>query len=170
MLSTRIKSDGSHSSEPKMNAPKTLSSRFIAPTPVGLLLRSLALTIPMIAVLCVSFAIQYWVQFDVESKWITASFLVIYVSMILGLVTSEYPDGAEFMLFRLGVATFCRTGFPLLVILLAARYSVSTLGKPVLGYLAAFYLVGFPISIWLSLLRANPHVDQESVEVDRAAV
>ena len=90
--------------------------------------------------------------------------------MVVGLVLSEYPRGVDFAVFRLGFATFCRTGLPLVVVLLVARYSVAAFGGETMAFLVVFYAVGLTASIGLSLYRfVGMSGSSKSQEVDSAA-
>jgi hypothetical protein len=79
-------------------------------------------------------------------------FLTIWFPMILGLLASELPRGEEFIFIRMGGATFCRTGMPLLVILLL-RYSIPDLVDQVVFMIVFVYAVGFIASVLLSVFR-----------------
>ena len=79
-------------------------------------------------------------------------FLTIWIPMILGMLASELPRGEEFIFIRMGGATFCRTGMPLLVILLL-RYSIPDLVDQVVFMIVFVYAVGFIASVLLSVFR-----------------
>ena len=98
-------------------------------------------------------------------------FLVVLFSMVVGLFLSEYPQGDDYALMRIGFATFCRTGLPLLVVLLVARYSdPSFTSKTMMAFLIVFYAVGLLTSIGLSLYRfADTSSSSKTHEVDSAA-
>lgn len=76
---------------------------------------------------------------------------VVWFGMLLGMVTSTFPRGNEAAGLRLGLATFCRTGIPLLHLLLIMINYPAEIVQPVMGYIAVGYLIGFPLSIALSL-------------------
>lgn len=77
--------------------------------------------------------------------------VVVWFSMLLGMVASTFPRGNEAAGLRLGLATFCRTGLPLLHLLLIMFNYPAEIVQPVMGYIAIGYLIGFPLSIGLSL-------------------
>lgn len=130
----------------------TFVQRLRAPDWPGLAARCAALTLLMGGVLLASLAVHSLFESSVPVKWLWATFLVVFVAMMSGLIAAEIPRGTDFILMRLAVATFCRTGFPLLVILVAARYSNDPLEMSTFGYFAAYYLFGFPASVALSVL------------------
>ena len=71
--------------------------------------------------------------------------------MILGVIFSEYPRGDQLALARVGLATFCRTGFPLLVILVAVNYATRL--NSVAIYVGILYAVGLSLSLALEVSR-----------------
>ncbi len=76
---------------------------------------------------------------------------VIWFSMLVGVIASEYPKGNDYVGLRFGLATFCRTGLPLLHVLLNMFNYASEFKEAAIGYIAIYYLIGFPLSIALSL-------------------
>lgn len=76
---------------------------------------------------------------------------VIWFSMLMGVVASEYPKGNDYVGLRFGLATFCRTGLPLLHVLLNMFNYENEFKEAAIGYIAVYYLIGFPLSIVLSL-------------------
>ena len=110
-------------------------------------------------------------EIEVPSRFLLAMFLVVLFSMVVGLFLSEYPQGDDYALMRIGFATFCRTGLPLLVVLLVARYSdPSFTSKTMMAFLIVFYAVGLLTSIGLSLYRfADTSSSSKTHEVDSAA-
>ena len=120
--------------------------------------------------LAVAFVARAALDLQLPTTHLLLAFLVVLVPMTAGLVLSEYPRGADFAAFRLGLATFCRTGLPLVVVLLVARYSVAAFTGEAMAFLVAFYAVGLTSSIGLSLYRfVDPPGSSNSQEVDSAA-
>ena len=107
---------------------------------------------------------------DVPDNFLIVAFLIILVSMVVGLLLSEYPSGVDFAAMRFGFATFCRTGLPLLVVVLIVRYSSPTFAGHAIVFMVVFYAVGLITSIALSLYRfSNSSSSSKSHEVDSAA-
>ena len=77
--------------------------------------------------------------------------LVIWFAMMLGVILSEYPRGDHAAMARLGLATFCRTGFPLLVVLVAVNYATRL--NSVALFVAILYAVGLVSSLALDVSR-----------------
>ena len=105
-------------------------------------------------------------------KIVIVMFLIVAVPMLAGMFLFELPRGSDWLLFRLGVATFCRTGLPLLIVLSVSVFAKANLASAAYGFLAYFYLIGFLASVWISVNRfASCHVPvvDSVVEVDRAA-
>ena len=139
--------------------------------PVGTGMRVVALVMVLLVCLGVAFTIRNVLSVDVSYRFLLAAFLIVVFSMAAGLVLSEYPRGVDNYPLRLGFATFCRTGLPLLVVMLVARYSVATFASQTAGFLIAFYAVGLTTSIGLSLYRFSGSCNgTKSQEVDSAAV
>jgi len=77
--------------------------------------------------------------------------LVVWIAMMLGVFFSEYPRGDHAAMARLGLATFCRTGFPLLVILVAVNYATRL--NSVAACVGILYAVGLTSSLYLEVSR-----------------
>lgn len=77
--------------------------------------------------------------------------LIVWISMMLGVVFSEYPRGDQLAMARVGLATFCRTGFPLLVILMAVNYATRL--NSVAIHVGILYAVGLSLSLALEVSR-----------------
>lgn len=134
---------------------------------LGWLARALTLCVVMGVCFGASIAFRNLFVPDVPDNFLIADFLIILVSMCVGLLLSEYPSGNEFAAMRLGFATFCRTGLPLLVVALVMRYSNSTFAGRAIGFLVAFYAVGLITSIGLSSYRfSSSSSNPKSHEVD----
>ncbi len=99
-------------------------------------------------------------------------FMAVLVPMLLGLVLAEIPRGSDWLLFRLGVATFCRTGLPLLIVISVSLQSEDGFWDRAIGFLSFFYVCGFLASVWISIYRFRRHriVPVKLQEVERAAV
>ncbi len=69
-------------------------------------------------------------------------FITISFAMLLGVIFTELPSGADHTFLRLGLATFCRTSIPLLVVAVIWKYSVcDSKVEPILAAIV-FYAVG----------------------------
>ena len=79
-----------------------------------------------------------------------ALFAVITFAMVQGLVLSEYPRGDDHTFLRLGMATFCRTGLPLMVVAAIAKYSVAEIKPSAIFFVCVLYAVGHFGSMILS--------------------
>jgi hypothetical protein len=150
---------------------KRINSLLIRDDIAGTAFRVLALCLVMGVGLGLSFLTQSLLSIELPSKFLTAAFLIVLFSMTVGLVLSEYPQGVDFTLMRIGFATFCRTGLPLVVVMVVARYSVPAFaGNKTLLFLVAFYAVGLVTSLGLSLYRfSGSSSSSKSQEVDSAA-
>lgn len=120
---------------------------------VGLLIRCLIVT----AVMAVS-AIGMWVSFylelaftDLGAELLGGVSLLIWIAMMAGLIFSEYPRGDQAAMLRVGLATFCRTGFPLLVVLMAVNYATRL--NSVAACVGILYAVGLMSSLSLEISR-----------------
>ena len=92
--------------------------------------------------------------------------LTIGLPMVLGVLAAEYPRGDEFVFLRLAGATFCRTGLPLLAILLLS-YSDSDWVDRLVFLIVFVYAAGFVTSVLLSVFRLSR--DQNRREVQSVA-
>ena len=77
--------------------------------------------------------------------------LCIWKAMVLGLFFGSYPPGDENAMIRLGLVTFCRTGIPLLVVLVALKYATGL--DTALKYMLFMYMIGFFSSLILEVLK-----------------
>lgn len=68
--------------------------------------------------------------------------LAITFAMLLGLVFTELPTGDDHTMTRLGLATFCRTGLPLLAVIVIWKYSLSSSKLQPIVAAGVFYAVG----------------------------
>lgn len=101
-------------------------------------------------------------------KIVFAMWLSVAVPMTIGVVCGELPKGNDWVLVRLGVATFCRTGLPLLIVIFVDSMSEGKLAEAAYGYLAFFYLFGFFVSVWVSVSRLRLTNSMDGV--DRAVI
>ncbi len=133
---------------------------------IGLCARLAILTVAMaFTAVLAAFTQAAWSELPVD--WPNASIALgtLWWPMILALIVSEYPRGEEFLLLRLAGATFCRTGMPLLVILLL-RYSKPQLVDQMVFTIVSVYAAGLVTSILLSVLKlGNPSQGQDLNEV-----
>lgn len=101
-----------------------------------LLLEGVALTLVFVMhLLAIAFV-------DVPKTEIMLIFSAVTFAMLLGLVFSEIPGGDEYTFTRLGIATFCRTGLPLLVVMAVWKYSMCSLKLQPIFLVVVFYAVG----------------------------
>ncbi len=104
----------------------------------------------------VAFGVAYisgFEQLGLATKALVAVWLIVLVPVGVSIVSAELPRGADWVMMRLGVATFCRTGLPLLIVIFVDTVKEGLLGDAGFGYLAFFYLVGFVTSVWVSVGR-----------------
>ncbi len=119
----------------------------------GMLLRGLVLTLGIgLAAFCSAVLQNLLSQTPVTLLHGLFVFFMIWIPMILGLIASEVPRGDDFIFIRMGGATFCRTGMPLLVILLFV-YSIPELVDHVVFMIVFVYATGFITSVLLSVFR-----------------
>ena len=119
----------------------------------GLLARALAVTAALV-VTAIGLTMARdagWMLVELPRTIMIGIALVVWVSMILGVIFSEYPRGDQLALARVGLATFCRTGFPLLVILVAVNYATRL--NSVAIYVGILYAVGLSLSLALEVSR-----------------
>lgn len=91
---------------------------------------------------------------SLPGKVLLAMWLIVLFPVGLSVVFSEFPRGSDWIMFRLGIATFCRTGLPLLIVILVDKLSTGEgLAEDAFGFLAFFYLIGFVASVWVSVGR-----------------
>ena len=120
---------------------------------LGMLFRSLALTLVIVLATFFSGLLQnFFSQTDVTLALGFLVFFTIWGPMMLGLIASELPRGDDYIFIRMGGATFCRTGMPLLVILLFV-YSIPELVDRVVFMIVLVYAAGFITSVLLSVFR-----------------
>lgn len=79
---------------------------------------------------------------EIPMTEIAQIFVAVSFAMLLGLVFAEIPSGAEHTFTRLGLATFCRTGLPLLVVIVIWKYSVCNSKIQPIFAAVVFYAVG----------------------------
>ncbi|MFK7770001.1 MAG: hypothetical protein AB8B55_22525 [Mariniblastus sp.] len=135
---------------------------------IGLVVRAVLFVVVMGITLGVLAWIRVAFSIELEPKWMLAMFLIVAVPMLVGLVLSEVPRGEELLLLRLGVATFCRTGLPLLFVIIVSQLAEVKIAKSAVGFLAVFYVIGFLASVWISVGRLK--IPGSKQEVDRAVV
>ena len=128
----------------------------------GLLARAAVVTAALIAAIGgLLLAREYGlVLTDLSNSIMTGIALIVWVSMMLGVVFSEYPRGDQMAMARVGLATFCRTGFPLLVILVAVNYATRL--NSVAIYVGILYAVGLSLSLALEVSRLGLPVNKSA--------
>ena len=102
------------------------------------------------------------------NKILAAMWLIVLIPIGLSVVCSELPRGSDWVMVRLGIATFCRTGLPLLIVIFVDKLNGERLSESAFGFLAFFYLVGFITSVWVSVGRLRSAGSLN--EVDSAVV
>lgn len=127
-----------------MPDPRSRRSMLQRPGRVGLTYRSIALLMLELIALALILLFHWLGIFlaDVPPVEIILIFVAIMFAMLLGLVFAEVPSGDEHTFTRLGLATFCRTGLPLLVVTAIWKYSVCSLKIQPIFAAVVFYAVG----------------------------
>lgn len=149
----------------------TIFSCLSAPTTAGLFARAGLFVLLMLSTLALAVLFKSLFLVSISVHQVIAMFLVAGLPMLVGLILSEVPRGTDWLLFRLGIATFCRTGLPLLIVIVVIQLSKVGLADPLIGLLAFFYVVGFLASVWISINRiADTGFTDSVIEVDRAVV
>jgi len=92
-----------------------------------------------------------WLGLGVPGEVRALACFVVWLAMALAAVASRLPRGDDAAGLRLGLATFCRTGIPLLHVLVIMFNYPPEISEAAMGYIAICYLIGFPLSIALSL-------------------
>lgn len=86
-----------------------------------------------------------WVKIcftEVPTSEVGLIFAALTFAMLLGLAFTELPAGDRHTFTRLGLATFCRTGLPLLVVIAIWKYSMCSLKVQPILMAGVFYAVG----------------------------
>ena len=126
--------------------------------PVGLGFRAMTLlmieAIALTAVVVLRWLNQYFADLTIDETG--SIFLAITFCMLLGLVFTELPAGDKHTFTRLGLATFCRTGLPLLVVIVISKYSLSPSKVQPIVAAGVFYAVGHFSVMILSTLPLKP--------------
>lgn len=137
---------------PAMISPKSRSVVYRDGV-TGLLVRCLIVTAAMlVAAVGLWMALHWGLAFaDLGERRLFGITLLIWMAMMTGLVFSEYPRGNQAAMLRVGLATFCRTGFPLLVVLLAVNYATRL--NSVAACVGILYAVGLASSLSLEISR-----------------
>jgi hypothetical protein len=120
---------------------------------VGLLVRGVIVTAVIAVATAAMVAAHNWeLAFGSLSVRVLISIaVVVWFAMMLGLVFSEYPRGDQAAMSRVGLATFCRTGIPLLVVLVAVNYATRL--NSVAICVGILYAVGLVSSLALEISR-----------------
>lgn len=118
---------------------------------VGILARIMAVTAGLLLTFLVAWLLkqQGLLLTNLETSALLGIWAVVWTGMALGVVFSEFPKGVETGLARVGLATFCRTGLPLVVILFAVNYATRL--HSVAAYTGMLYAVGLLLSLYLEL-------------------
>ncbi len=139
----------------------------------GLAARATLFVLTMLVCFAIASAFRFLAGAElIPFKVLVAMFLVTAIPIGVGLILAELPRGESWVLMRLGVATFCRTGLPLLIVILVEQILTGVITEHAFGFLAFFYLVGFFSSVWISVNRFKVLNSQTKPlrEVNRAAV
>lgn len=141
------------------------TSWFRQETVVGLVARVGVYCVVMIVAFVVAWLLNFVVFADpiegssgdavlrLPNKFLLAMWLIILIPVGLSVVCSELPRGSDWVMVRLGIATFCRTGLPLLIVIFVDKLNGEQLSESAFGFLAFFYLIGFLTSVWVSVGR-----------------
>ncbi len=141
---------------PSVKLPEKLSARssiVFRDGIVGLAVRGVIVTAVVAVAAAVMMAARNWglVLGDLSAPVMIGIAIIVWFSMMLGVVFSEYPRGDQAAMSRVGLATFCRTGFPLLVVLVAVNYATRL--NSVALYVGVLYAVGLVSSLALEVSR-----------------
>lgn len=129
----------------------------------GMIARGLLVTavVAIVTALLLLVRQQGWAFTAVQTSVLVGISIVIWFAMMLGVFFSEYPRGDEAAFIRVGLATFCRTGIPLLVVLVAVNYATRL--NSVALYVGILYAIGLLASLALDLRRLGfPRLSQPS--------
>ena len=88
-------------------------------------------------------------------KMVLVAFLAMLFPVVASAVASEIPRGNDWLMMRVGLATFCRTGLPLLIVFYCSEVAGLELSEPAFGFLAYFYIFGLTMSVWMSIIRVS---------------
>jgi hypothetical protein len=122
----------------------------------GLAIRMLVFTSGMAGIFGLNLLAWHWFRFSFSISHLIVVFLAVCFPTAVSLVTSERPRGHEWILARLSLVTFCRTGVPLFLVAVINFFSNRKLTKEALGFFAIFYLAGILLSIAVSFSRLEP--------------
>lgn len=89
---------------------------------------------------------------DIGWNQLMVAFLIVWVPMMVSMVAAELPRGEDWIFFRFALATFCRTGLPL-IFLLVIMLRFQDGPSATVGFMAFFYIVGFLSSVGISVSR-----------------
>ncbi len=117
------------------------------------LLRSSWISVTVIATLSLLIVVQaaglYFT--DVSLGFLVGVAAVVWLGMVAATVVGEFPKGDEFLMARLGLATFCRTAPAMVVVLFALTYPTRLVSAAVA--IGVLYLVGLFVSVLLDVRR-----------------
>ena len=94
-----------------------------------------------------------WAFGAMRAQALWAISMIVTFAMVQGLVLSEFPRGDDNTFLRLGLATFCRTGLPLIGVIAIAKYSAGDKREQAIFLVAVLYAVGHFGSMILTGLR-----------------
>lgn len=105
-----------------------------------------------------------------KSAELLTAFFAVFFSMAASIVVGERPKGDDWIMPRLGLATFCRTGLPIICVVVITLLSKKPLTLATLGFLAFFYISGILVVVLISVYRLSESKagSGENDEVDRA--
>jgi hypothetical protein len=157
-----------------MSHRSSISTVLVSDTNFGTMVRGLFFVGVMVVALGLALAFRIFCSPGVEVRSLLAVFFIAGLPMLGGLILSEVPRGTDWLMVRLGLATFCRTGLPLLIVLLVSHLTGVVFTDSLVGFLVGFYFLGFLTSVWISVRRFSAAGVAGSavsvVEVDRAVV
>lgn len=102
----------------------------------------------MIHLVKVLFAVEGW-----ASSEILVAFFAVILPMAVSLVLVERPRGDDWIMLRLGLATFCRTGLPIFCVAVITLLSKHRFQPAAAGFLLLFYILGILVVVWISVNR-----------------
>jgi hypothetical protein len=100
------------------------------------------------------------------------AFFAVFIPMAASIVLAERPKGDDWIILRLGLATFCRTGLPIICVAVITLLSKKPLQLTLLGFLAFFYISGILVVVLISVYRLSESKagSGKNDEVDRAPI
>lgn len=126
----------------------------------GLLARVIVFCVGMLALLALSWGASRSFSVDIPFRELLAVFFAVAIPMTASIVVGELPRGNDWIMMRLALATFCRTGLPIFCVVVITLLSEKQLQPLSSGFLVLFYIFGLLSVVLISVRRLK----QNSVE------